>query len=132
MVIPPFGKQALAGQSLTVYGDGKQSRCFTHVSDVVRALIGLMDHESAYGNVFNIGNNNEITIGDLARQVRELCNSKSEIVLVPYEKAYEQGFEDMPRRVPDIGKIATALSWRPVITLPQILQDVIDYQRNSP
>ena len=90
MVVPNFVRQALAGQPITVFGDGKQSRCFTHVSDVVRALIGLMDHEAAYGNVFNIGNNVEITIGDLAKQVREMCNSKSEIVFVPYEKAYER------------------------------------------
>jgi UDP-glucose 4-epimerase len=115
-----------------VFGDGKQSRCFTHVADVVRALIGLMEHgEAAYGQVFNIGNNNEISIGDLARQVREMCNSKSEIVLIPYEKAYEQGFEDMPRRVPDLGKIAGAIQWKPSIALPQILTDVIDFYKRA-
>jgi UDP-glucose 4-epimerase len=131
MVVPNFVRQALAGQPITVYGDGKQSRCFTHVSDVVRALIGLMNHESAYGNVFNIGNNVEISIGDLAKQVREMCESKSEIVFVPYEKAYEEGFEDMPRRVPDLSKIKGAISWQPTIALPQILSDVIEYQRRS-
>jgi UDP-glucose 4-epimerase len=131
MVVPNFVRQALAGQPITVYGDGKQSRCFTHVVDVVRALIGLMDYEPAYGNVFNIGNNYEITIGDLAKQVREMCSSKSEIVNIPYEKAYEHGFEDMPRRVPDLSKIHSAIGWKPTIALPQILTDVIEYQRRS-
>ena len=131
MVVPNFVRQALAGQPITVFGDGKQSRCFTHVSDVVRALIGLMDHEPAYGNVFNIGNNVEITIGDLAKQVREMCGSKSEIVFVPYEKAYEQGFEDMPRRVPDLGKIKKAIGWQPTIPLTQVLTDVIEFERRS-
>src|SRR5512144_488971 len=96
MVIPNFVKQALAGQPITVFGDGKQSRCFTHVADVVRALIALMEHESSYGQVFNIGNNEEIAIGDLARHVREMCGSRSEIVYIAYEKAYEEGFDDMP------------------------------------
>jgi UDP-glucose 4-epimerase len=129
MVVPNFVKQALAGQPITVFGDGKQSRCFTHVSDVVRALIDLMAHPANYGNVFNIGNNNEIAIGDLAKQVREMCASKSEIVNIPYEKAYEQGFEDMPRRVPDISKISAAIGWKPTIALPQILTDVIEYHK---
>ncbi len=131
MVVPNFVRQALAGAPITVYGDGKQSRCFTHVSDVVRALIDLMNHEPAYGNVYNIGNNVEIAIGDLAKQVREMCNSKSEIVYVPYEKAYEHGFEDMPRRVPDLGKVKSAIAWQPTISLPQILTDVIEYQRRT-
>jgi UDP-glucose 4-epimerase len=131
MVVPNFVSQALSGQPITVFGDGKQSRCFTHVADVVRAFIALMDYEPAYGNVYNIGNNFEISIGDLAKQVREMCNSKSEIVLVPYEKAYEHGFEDMPRRVPDLGKIKAAIGWQPTIALPQILTDVIEQQRRS-
>jgi UDP-glucose 4-epimerase len=131
MVVPNFVRQALAGQPITVYGDGKQSRCFTHVNDVVRALISLMETESAYGQVFNIGNNNEISIGDLARQVREMCASKSEIVFIPYEKAYEQGFEDMPRRVPDISKLAATIGWKPTIALPQILSDVIEFYRRN-
>jgi UDP-glucose 4-epimerase len=131
MVVPNFVRQALSGQPITVFGDGKQSRCFTHVSDVVRALIGLMDHEDNYGNVFNIGNNVEISMNDLAKQVREMCGSKSEIVLVPYEKAYEHGFEDMPRRVPDLGKIKKAISWSPTIPLAQILTDVIEFERRS-
>src|SRR5437764_12671963 len=97
MVVPNFVRQALAQSPITVYGDGKQSRCFTHVADVVRALIGVMERPESYGQVFNIGNNQEITIHDLAKQVREVAQSKSEIVFIPYEKAYEQGFEDMPR-----------------------------------
>lgn len=131
MVIPTFVKQALANEPITVYGDGKQSRCFTHVSDVVRGLIGLLESDRAYGQVFNIGNNEEISIMDLARQVREICKSRSDIVLVPYEKAYEQGFEDMPRRVPDITKIHEHIGWRPTIGLPQILADVIEHERRS-
>jgi UDP-glucose 4-epimerase len=131
MVVPNFVNQALAGKPITVFGDGKQSRCFTHVSDVVRAFIDLMQHEPAYGSVFNIGNNVEITIGDLAKQVREMCGSKSEIVYIPYEKAYEQGFEDMPRRVPDVAKIKNAIGWQPTIGLPQILGDVIEHQRRT-
>ena len=127
MVVPNFVRQALSGQPITVYGDGKQSRCFTHVSDVVRALIDLMDKESSYGEVCNFGNPVEISIVDLAKQIREMCGSKSEIVLVPYEKAYEEGFEDMPRRVPDIAKIGKHLGWKPTIGLNQILTDVIEY-----
>lgn len=131
MVVPNFVKQALSGQPITVFGDGKQSRCFTHVQDVVRALIGIMESEKSYGQVFNIGNNNEITIADLAKQVREMCGSSSEIVYIPYEKAYEQGFEDMPRRVPDLTKIQTAIGWKPSTSLQQILADVIDFHRRG-
>jgi UDP-glucose 4-epimerase len=131
MVIPTFVRQALANEPITVYGDGKQSRCFTHVSDVVRGLIGLLESDRARGQVFNIGNNEEISIMDLAKQVREICKSRSDIVLVPYEKAYEQGFEDMPRRVPDITKIHEHIGWRPTIGLPQILADVIEHERRS-
>lgn len=126
MVVPSFVRQALAGKPITVYGDGKQSRCFTHVSDVVRALIGLMDNEQCYGQVFNVGNTTEISIGDLAKQVREMCDSRSELVYIPYAKAYEEGFEDMPRRIPDLAKIDTAIGWKPTIPLVDILRDVID------
>jgi UDP-glucose 4-epimerase len=131
MVVPNFVRQALAQKPITVFGDGKQSRCFTHVADVVRALIELMETDTTFGHVFNIGNNNEISIGDLAKQVREMCASKSEIVYIPYEKAYEQGFEDMPRRVPDLAKIGGAIGWKPSIPLHQILTDVIDYHRRE-
>jgi UDP-glucose 4-epimerase len=94
-------------------------------------MIGLMDHPESYGNVFNIGSGNEIAIGDLALKVRELCESRSEIVHVPYEKAYEEGFEDMPRRVPDTSKIQKAIGWKPEIPLAQILADVIEHERRA-
>jgi UDP-glucose 4-epimerase len=131
MVVPNFVKQALAGKPITVFGDGKQSRCFTHVADVVRALIGIMDYDAAFGHVYNIGNNNEISIGELASKVREMCGSKSEIQHIPYEKAYEEGFEDMPRRVPDLSKIKAAINWQPTIGLEQILSDVIDFHKRT-
>lgn len=129
MVVPTFVKQALAGAPVTVYGDGKQSRCFTHVRDVVRALIALMERPDAYGQVYNMGNTEEISILKLAEQVIARAGSKSEIVFVPYEKAYEPGFEDMPRRVPDIGKINKLIGWQPTIGLSQILDDVIASER---
>ncbi len=131
MVVPNFVRQALANEPITVYGDGTQQRCFGHVADVIQALIGLMNTEAAYGQVFNIGNNTEISILDLAKQVREMCGSKSEIVFIPYEKAYEEGFEDMPRRVPNLTKIQAAIGWKPTRTLPQILTDVIEQQRRD-
>lgn len=131
MVIPNFVNQALAGQPITVFGDGKQSRCFTHVTDVVGALIGLMDDEKSYGQVFNVGSPQEISIGDLARQVREMCGSRSEVVYIPYDEAYEEGFEDMPRRIPDISKISKAIGWKPTIPLAKILSDVIDHSRKA-
>ena len=125
MVIPTFVRQALAGQPITVYGNGKQSRCFTHVTDVVGALIALMDHAGAVGEVYNIGSTEEVTIAALAEQVRSLAGTRSEIVYVPYEEAYEAGFEDMPRRVPDISKVAAAIGYRPTRSLTQILESVI-------
>jgi len=128
MVIPTFVKQALAGRPITVYGDGKQSRCFGYVGDVVGALIGLMDKDDAVGQVFNIGSNQEITILDLARRVKELTQSTSEIVFVPYDEAYEEGFEDMPRRVPDISKVGELVGFSPKMDLNGILKSVIDYQ----
>ena len=128
MVIPTFVKQALAGRPITVYGDGKQSRCFGYVGDIVGALIGLMEKDEAVGQVFNIGSNQEITILDLARRVKELTQSSSEIVFVPYDEAYEEGFEDMPRRVPDISKVGDLVGFRPQMNLDGILKSVIDYQ----
>src|SRR5437016_2096542 len=115
MVIPTFVKQALSGRPITVFGDGKQSRCFGYVGDVVGALMKLMDDEKAVGEVFNIGSNQEISIMDLARKVKELANSESEIVLVPYDEAYEEGFEDMPRRIPDISKVNAQVGFKPEI-----------------
>lgn len=125
MVVPTFVKQALSGVPVTVFGDGQQSRCFTHVHDVVRALILLMDRSDSYGQVFNIGNTEEVSISGLAQQVVQRTGSKSPIELVPYEKAYEPGFEDMPRRVPDISKIHRLTGWTPTLGLAQILDDVI-------
>ena len=131
MVIPNFVRQALAGQPITVYGDGKQSRCFTDVSDVVRGLLGLIDHPDAAGEVFNIGSQQEVSILDLAKKVKEMTGSDSEIVFVPYEKAYEEGFEDMPRRVPDTGKISGLVGYKPTVSLEQILERVIGYLSTS-
>ena len=127
MVIPTFVKQALAGRPITVYGDGKQSRCFCYVGDVVGALMKLMDDEAAVGQVFNVGSNQEISIIDLAKKVKVLAKSDSEIVLVPYDEAYEEGFEDMPRRVPNISKINRQIGFKPERDLEGILLRVIDF-----
>src|SRR5262245_2402802 len=128
MVIPNFVKQALLGHPLTVFGDGTQSRCFTYVTDVVWALVRLADHPQATGEVFNIGNDREeITVLDLARRVKERARSRSEIVLVPYDKAYETGFEDMPRRVPDVSKVRSLTGYDPQVHLDEILDRVIAY-----
>ncbi|HJR58821.1 MAG TPA: NAD-dependent epimerase/dehydratase family protein [Vicinamibacterales bacterium] len=131
MVIPNFVRQALAGQPITVFGDGSQSRSFTYVGDVVRALIALVDEPRAVGQVFNIGNGREITIGDLAEKVKALTGSQSEIVKIPYDQAYESGFEDMPRRVPDITKIGALVGYRPTVELEEILDRVIEYFRQQ-
>jgi UDP-glucose 4-epimerase len=127
MVIPTFVKQALSGRPITVYGSGEQSRCFCYVGDVVGALMKLMDDESAVGEVFNVGSNQEITILDLARKVKELTNSKSEITFVPYDEAYEEGFEDMPRRIPDISKVNGRVGFQPEKSLDGILDSVIEF-----
>jgi UDP-glucose 4-epimerase len=132
MVVPTFVKQALTGRPITIFGDGTQSRCFTDVTDVTAALVKLMDHPGAVGEVFNIGSNQEVTIYALAERVRTLTGSDSEIVRVPYERAYGEGFEDMPRRVPDISKIASLIGYRPTRSLDQILESVIAYFRDSP
>jgi UDP-glucose 4-epimerase len=132
MVVPTFVQQALAGRPIRVHGDGTQTRCFCHVNDVVRALIGLMQlGDDAYGEVFNIGSQEEISILGLADRVRELTGSESEIHLIPYEDAYEEGFEDMPRRYPDISKIAGVLGWSPTRTLDEILGDVIAFHQQE-
>jgi len=127
MVIPTFVRQALAGRPITVYGSGKQTRCFCYVGDVVVALLKLMDNEKAVGEVFNIGSNHEISIGDLARKVKELTDSQYEIVLVPYDEAYEEGFEDMPRRVPNISKVNAQIGFEPELDLEGILKTVIAF-----
>lgn len=128
MVIPTFVKQALAGRPITVYGDGAQTRCFGYVGDVVGALVKLLDHDEAVGQVFNIGSDEEVSILELAERIKELTKSQSEIVFVPYDEAYEEGFEDMPRRVPDTSKIRELVGFRPQVKLDGILQSVIAYQ----
>jgi UDP-glucose 4-epimerase len=130
MVVPKFVGAALAGRSLTVFGDGTQTRCFCHVEDVVRGLVALMLlGDAAYGEVFNIGAQEEISMLSLADRVRALTGSESDVVLVPYDEAYEEGFEDMPRRVPDISKIEAAVGWTPTRTLNEILGDVVSWQQ---
>jgi UDP-glucose 4-epimerase len=132
MVIPTFVRQALAGQPITVFGDGRQSRSFTWVGDVVRAITELAAHPGAVGQVFNIGHGREITIRALAERVKALAASGSEIVTIPYDQAYEAGFEDMPRRVPDLSKIAALIGYRPTMHLDEILLQVIDDARRPP
>ena len=127
MVIPTLVKQALSDRPMTVYGDGKQSRCFCFVGDVVGALMKLMDDERAVGEVFNVGSNQEISIMSLAEKVKEMTASQSDIVLVPYDEAYEEGFEDMPRRIPDISKINNQIGFRPEMNLEGILRTVIEF-----
>lgn len=129
MVIPTFARQALTGEPITVYGDGTQRRAFTDVSDVVGALVKLVDEPRAIGQVFNIGNTEEIAIRDLAERVKAATGSASDIVLVPYDEAYDAGFEDMPRRVPDLTKIHDLVGYAPTVTLDRILERVIAYTR---
>jgi UDP-glucose 4-epimerase len=127
MVVPRFVGQALAGQPITVYGDGSNRRCFTHVADAVRGLIGLMDSDRTVGEVYNIGSDREISMLELAQKVKAMTGSSSEIVFVPYAVAYEANFEDMPRRVPSTAKIDRTIGWRPQYDLDDILESVIEY-----
>jgi UDP-glucose 4-epimerase len=129
MVIPNFVRQALAGKAITVFGDGTQSRSFCHVADVVGALLKLVAEPKAVGEVINIGNAHEVTIRQLAERVRDLSGSKSPIKLVPYDEAYESGFEDMPRRVPDLTKVQGLIGYQPRHSLDDILNQVIEYFR---
>jgi UDP-glucose 4-epimerase len=130
MVVPRFVRQALAGEDLTVFGDGTQSRCFCHVADTVAGLISLMDSDQAIGDVFNVGAPNEITVLALAERIIEMTGSASSITFIPYGEAYEPGFEDMDRRLPDIAKIGALTGWAPTFSLEQILEDVIESQRD--
>jgi UDP-glucose 4-epimerase len=127
MVIPNFVRQALAGQPITVFGDGSQSRSFTYVGDVVDALAKLVQEPRAVGQVFNVGNGYEITIRELAERVKAITNSTSPIVTVPYDQAYESGFEDMPRRVPDTTRIRELIGYEPKVQLDEILESVVAY-----
>jgi UDP-glucose 4-epimerase len=128
MVVPSFVKQALLGHPLTVFGDGTQTRCFTFVSDVVGQLVALAQDERAVGEVFNIGNDREeVTILELARRVKARSGSRSPIELVPYERAYEEGFEDMQRRVPDLSKLRALTGYEPRVHLDEVIDRVIGY-----
>jgi UDP-glucose 4-epimerase len=131
MVLPRFVGQALAGEPITVYGDGTQSRSFTYVGDVVDALVTLMATPAAVGQVLNIGNPHEISIRALAERVRALAGSHSSIVSIPYDEAYEEGFEDMPRRVPDIARIHALIGFEPRVPLDEIIQRVIAFHRGT-
>jgi len=124
MVVPRFVSAALKNELLSVYGSGNQIRCFCHVADAVRGLLLVMDSDKAVGEVFNVGNNQQISIMELAKTVIEITGSKSNIEKIAYEKAYPQGFEDMQRRVPDISKIKQVLGWAPEINLDQIIKDI--------
>src|SRR5918993_106003 len=129
MVVPTFVRQALAGEPLTVFGDGTQSRSFTFVGDVVGALLRLMVEPRAIGEVFNIGNVEEVTIRQLAERVKAITGSASPIVTIPYEEAYEAGFEDMPRRVPDLAKINALIGYEPAVGLDEIIRRVVASER---
>jgi len=129
MVVPRFVRQALRGDPITVYGDGSQRRSFTWVGDVVDAMVKLIQHPKAYGEVFNIGHTKDISILELAELVKKLTGSSSEIVFIPYEKAYEPGFEDMRRRLPDISKAQKLIGYKPSLDLPEMLKLIIAYER---
>jgi UDP-glucose 4-epimerase len=132
MVVPRFVGQALRGEPITVYGDGSQRRCFTWVGDVVQALIALSEHPDAIGEIFNLGNVEEVTILELAERAKGLTASASPIVFVPYEQAYAAGFEDMPRRVPSIEKARRLIGYRPTLGLDGILKSVIEHMERRP
>jgi UDP-glucose 4-epimerase len=131
MVLPTFVRQALAGNPITVFGDGTQSRSFTYVGDVVDALTRLAQEPRAIGQVFNIGNVGEVSMMELAEKVKAMTGSSSPIQIIPYDKAYEAGFEDMPRRVPDISKIRELIGYEPKLDLDQIIHSVIEHIRAS-
>jgi UDP-glucose 4-epimerase len=129
MVIPRFVDQALNQEPLTVYGDGRQTRTFTYVNDVVQVLMALMEHAGALGDVFNVGGTEEITIHDLARRIIAACGSSSEIQLIPYDEAFEKDFEDMQRRVPSIDKVRDLIGFAPETDLETILKKVIETKK---
>jgi UDP-glucose 4-epimerase len=127
MVIPSLLRQALTGETMTVYGDGRQTRCFSYVGDVVRGVLALSNCESSRGEVYNIGTDQEITILDLAQSIRRICRSSSPIALVPYEEAYGRGFEDVPRRVPDLRKLRAGIDYSPRVDLERLLEITRDW-----
>jgi UDP-glucose 4-epimerase len=130
MVLPRFVRQALAGRNLTVYGDGAQSRCFTHVHDTIAALTSLMDSDRAVGSTFNVGSPVEVPIVELARQVIDRSGSSAEIEFVPYECAYGEDFEELGRRKPDIEAIRNTVDWEPKRTLTEMIDDTIAYEES--
>lgn len=130
MVVPRFVQQALKNEPITVYGNGNQQRSFTFVRDVVNAIVALSSNSAAVGQVFNIGHGKEISMLELANLVKRMTNSKSEIKLIPYHEAYAKGFEDMDRRVPDISRIAELIGYAPSMDLPQMLEEIIDFERS--
>jgi UDP-glucose 4-epimerase len=131
MVVPRFARQALDGQPITVYGDGRQSRCFTDVEDAVRATVALSQSPAATGQVINVGSDREVTIGELAERVKRLAGSAAPIVCVPYDLAYQPGFEDLRRRVPDVGKAERMVGYRARVSLDETLSRVIAFLRAS-
>lgn len=130
MVLPTFARQALAGEPLTVFGPGTQARCFSHVKDVVEAVVRLIQTPEAVGQVFNVGSDREVTMLELAEMVRDAAGSSSPIVKVPYSEAYPPGFEDMQRRVPDVSKLERVIGFRPTTPLETIVADVVEFERN--
>jgi UDP-glucose 4-epimerase len=131
MVVPRLVRQAVAGAPLTVFGDGRQTRCFAHVLDVVDALLALLDHDRAVGETFNIGSSEEISIRALAELIIERSGSPSRVELIPYDQAYGAGFEDMDRRVPDTGKVRALIGWAPRYTLHDILRETVEEARGE-
>ena len=131
MVLPRFVEQALQGQPITVYGTGEQRRCFSSVTDIVRGLTSVPLHPQAAGKVINLGNNEEISMNELADLVRTMSGSKSEIVHIPYEKAYGPGFDDMQRRIPSLDRAKEFLGWEPVENLESIVRSVIEDKKKE-
>lgn len=127
MVVPRFVQQAMKNEDITVYGSGNQSRCFGYVTDVVEGLVGLMNHPKAVGQIFNVGNDKEITILELAEKVKSITGSQSKIVKIPYDQAYEEGFEDMERRVPDLTKIKKLIGYEPKVELDEMITNIWEY-----
>ncbi len=128
MVVPNFVRQALTEQDMTVFGSGEQRRCFTHVTDVVQALIALAEHAEAVGQVYNVGSDQEVTVAELAWRVKQLTGSASRIVFIPYDQVYEEGFEDILRRVPDVSKLRDLIGYAPQRRLDEILTHVIAHE----
>jgi UDP-glucose 4-epimerase len=129
MVLPTFVRHALDGTPITVYGSGQQTRCFTHVRDAVTALLGLMETPAAIGEIVNVGSDREVTINGLAELVRQVSRSQSDIVFLPYEEAYEEGFEDMERRIPDVSKLEKLTGVRPSNNLEGLVAEVVEWMK---